>query len=56
MSFGIYLLGFMILIVGLALAAHLMRVPAQWIGVGAICLAGLGILLGVTSTKQKDRD
>lgn len=56
MSFGIYIVGFLILIIGLGLGAHLMHVPAQWIGVGAICMAGLGILLGVTSTKSRDRD
>lgn len=56
MSFGIYIVGFLILIVGLGLGANLMHVPAQWIAVGAVCLAGLGILLGVTSTKSRDRD
>ena len=54
MSFGIYMLGFLILIAGLALGAHLMHMPAQWIGVGVVCLVGLGILLGVTSTKRRD--
>jgi len=54
MSFGIYMLGFLILIVGMALGAHLMHVPTQWIGVGVVCLVGLGILLGVTSTKRRD--
>lgn len=54
MSFGIYMLGFLILIVGLSLGAHLMHVPSQWIGVGVACLVGLGILLGVTSTKRRD--
>ncbi|MES1257874.1 MAG: hypothetical protein ABUS51_05575, partial [Acidobacteriota bacterium] len=55
MSFGIYMIGFLILMIGLGTGAHLMHVPAQWIGVGALCLAGLGILLGVTSTKQRDK-
>ena len=54
MSFGMYMLGFLILIVGLAIGAHLMHMPPQWIGVGVVCLVGLGILLGVTSTKRRD--
>jgi len=54
MSFGIYMVGFIVLVIGLGLGAYLMHLPAQWIGVGVVCLIGLGILLGVTSTKQKD--
>ena len=33
MSFGIYLVGCLILIGGLALAANMLRVPRKWIGV-----------------------
>jgi hypothetical protein len=29
-------------------------VPATWIGVGVIVLIGLGILLGVTTTRRPD--
>ena len=54
MSFGIYILGFIVMIIGLAIGAHLMHVPAQWIGVGVLVLIGLGILLGVTTTRQRD--
>jgi hypothetical protein len=54
MSFGIYLVGFIVLISGLAVGAHLMHVPLQWIGVGVLVMAGLGILLGVTTTRQRD--
>jgi hypothetical protein len=54
MSFGIYLAGYLILIVGLAFGAHLMHVPARWIGVGVVILAGLGIITGVTSTRNRD--
>jgi hypothetical protein len=54
MSFGIYMLGFIILIIGLCRGAFLMHVPMPWIGVGVLCLIGLGILLGVTHTKQRD--
>jgi hypothetical protein len=54
MSFGIYAAGFAVLIAGLVYGAHLLRVPAQWILVGAIVLIGIGILSGVKATRQKD--
>jgi hypothetical protein len=54
MSFGIYLLGYLIMIVGLGIGAHLMRVPNHWIVVGVLVLTGLGILHGVTKTRQRD--
>jgi len=54
MSFGIYLLGFIVLIAGLATGAYLLHVPPQWIGVGVLVLAGMGIVMGVSRTRQKD--
>ncbi len=54
MSFGIYMVGFIILIIGLAIGAYLMRMPPAWIGMGVVTLVGLGILLGVTSTRRPD--
>jgi len=54
MSFGLYSIGFAVVIAGLIYAAHLMHVPAQWIAVGAIVLIGVGILKGVKTTRQKD--
>lgn len=54
MSFGLYIVGFIILIIGLAIGAVLLHVPSQWIGVGVIVLIGLGILTGVTTTRHRD--
>lgn len=54
MSFGIYLVGYVILIVGLATGAHFMHMPPRWIGVGVAVLVGLGIISGVTATRTKD--
>lgn len=54
MSFGLYSIGFAILIGGLVYAAHLMHMPTHWIVVGAIVLLGIGILSGVKATRQKD--
>ncbi|HWF08749.1 MAG TPA: hypothetical protein VG297_09810 [Bryobacteraceae bacterium] len=54
MSFGLYLIGYIVLIVGLALGAHLLHVSPQWIGVGVIVLVGLGIVQGVASARRRD--
>jgi hypothetical protein len=54
MSFAFYLIGYLVLIIGLAVGAHMMHVPPRWIGVGVLILAGLGILTGVSRTRQRD--
>ena len=54
MSFGIYIVGYIILIVGLGMGANMLHVPQKWIGVGIVCLIGLAIIHGVTATRQKD--
>jgi hypothetical protein len=54
MSFGIYSIGFVLVIGGLIYGAHLMHVPAHWIVVGAIVLLGLGVLSRVKATRQRD--
>jgi hypothetical protein len=54
MSFGLYSIGFAIVIGGLIYAAYLMHVPAHWIAVGTVVLLGIGILSGVKATRQKD--
>ena len=53
-SFSTYLVGFIVLIIGLAVAAVLMGAPTQWIVVGAIVMIGIGILTGTSRTKTKD--
>jgi hypothetical protein len=54
MSFGLYAIGFVIMICGLIYGAYLMHIPAHWIAVGAVVLLGVGILSGVKATRQKD--
>jgi hypothetical protein len=53
-SFGIYIVGYIILIAGLATGAHFLHVPPKWIGVGVLCLIGIGVIHGVTATRHKD--
>ena len=53
-AFGTYLLGFIVLTVGLALAAYLLNVPTTWIVIGVIVLVGLGILMATSRTKRRD--
>jgi hypothetical protein len=55
MSFGLYAIGFAIVIAGLIYGAHLMHMPTHWIAVGAIVLLGIGVLSGVKATRQRDR-
>ena len=54
MSFGLYVLGYLIVIGGLTYGATLMHVPTRWIVAGAIVLAGLGIVSGVKAMRPKD--
>ncbi len=53
-SFSIYLVGFVVVIVGLAIAATMLHVPSMWIIVGVVVLIGIGILTGVSRTKRPD--
>ncbi len=54
MSFGLYMLGFLMVIGGLIYAATMAHVPTAFIGVGSIILIGIAILTGVKATRQKD--
>ena len=54
MSFGLYAIGFAIMLGGLIYGAHLVHIPTHWIVAGAVVLLGVGILSGVKATRQKD--
>jgi hypothetical protein len=54
MSFAIYVLGFLILIGGLAYGASLAGLSTQWIVVGALVVLGMGVAMGATRTRMKD--
>ena len=53
-SFQTYLLGFFILVIGLAIAAYLLGVPPLYIAVAAIVLIGVGIITATNHTKPRD--
>lgn len=53
-SFTTYVIGFVILIVGLAIAAYMLDVPSVWIAIGVIVALGIGIITATSRTKMKD--
>jgi hypothetical protein len=55
MRFLVYLIGFLILIGGLAWAAITAGAPTLWVEIGAVILLGLGIITGITRTRTSRR-
>ena len=54
MSFGLYVIGFSIVIAGLVYGAVILHLPQRWIVVGAVILLGLAISTGVKAMRHKD--
>ena len=50
-----YLLGFIILIIGLAGAAYILAVPPLWIAVGVVILIGIGIMAAANYSGPGER-
>lgn len=53
-AFGLYVIGFIVLLGGLGYGAYLLHVPQTWIVVGALVIVGIGIMSAVTHTKRRD--
>lgn len=53
MRFLAYMIGFLILIGGLAWAAITAGAPELYVMIGAVILLGLGIITGVTRTSRR---
>lgn len=53
-SFSTYLIGFIILIIGLGFGAYLLGAPPTWIVVGVVVMLGLGVLMATSRTKPRD--
>jgi hypothetical protein len=54
MSFAIYLIGFVIILVGVAWGMSVAGVQTVWIGIVMLVLLGIGIISGVSRTRSKD--
>ena len=54
MSFGLYLVGFLLLICGVAYGLTLLNVPGQWLATTLIVMLGLGIMSGVSGTRMRN--
>ena len=53
-AFATYLIGFVILTLGLAMAAYLLDVDVKWIVAGVIAMIGIGVLTATSRTKSRD--
>jgi hypothetical protein len=51
--FNLSFIGWVILIVALAIAAYMMHAPPVWIGIGALALLGVGIIVSVSKSKPQ---
>lgn len=54
MSFALYLIGFALLVAGIAWALITAGVAPLYVAIACVILAGLGIISGVAKTPSKD--
>ena len=54
MSFALYLIGFLVLLGGVAWALITAGVRPLYVAIACVILLGIGILTGVTRTRTKD--
>ena len=54
MSFALYIIGFVIVIAGVAWALVTAHVPTLYVMITCVIMLGLGILTGVSRTRSKD--
>jgi hypothetical protein len=53
-NFVVYMIGTLLVVAGLAYGASLMGISQTWIIVGALIIIGIGLMGGITRTRQKD--
>ena len=53
-NFAIYMIGMIFVIGGLAYGANLVGISQTWILIGAAVVLGLGVMGGVSKTRQKE--
>ena len=54
MNFALYMIGVLVVVLGLAYGASRLGVSTTWIAIGCIVITGLGIMAAVSKTRQKD--
>jgi uncharacterized membrane protein YiaA len=54
MSFGLYIAGYVLFILGVGYGAHLLNTPPKWIAVIVLCLVGLALMHAVKATRHRD--
>ena len=54
MSFALYLIGFILVVAGIAWGMATAGVATTYIAITCVILLGVGILTGVSKTRQKD--
>lgn len=54
MSFALYVVGFLIVIGGVAWGLIKVGVPTVWVIIASVVLFGIGILSGVARTRSRD--
>ncbi len=54
MSFTLYIVGFVVVIIGVAWGLSEAGVPSVWIGIACVILLGVGIVMGVSRPRIKD--
>jgi hypothetical protein len=53
-SLSLYLLGFLVVVLGVTMGMHLAGVPTAWIAVAGVLLVGAGIISGVSRMRGRD--
>ena len=53
-NFALYMIGMVLVVAGLAYGAHLVGISETWIMIGALVLVGIGVMGGVSKTRQKE--
>lgn len=51
--FNLALVGWVILIAAVAIAAYMMHAPPVWIAIGCLALLGIGVITSVTKSKPR---
>lgn len=54
MSFALYIIGFIVVVGGVAWGLLTAHVPQTWVLITCVILVGIGIVTGVSRTRSKD--